>query len=667
MTQLANTHWRAALEVRSALRRCAVALALITLGVIASQYLAGYIFLWVSHVDPRRATPLTIFEYWVYYREVPLILRRAIVCSGVGLGFVTALALVLVIPKSRPLHGEARFARRGEIARAGLLRHEGLILGQMGSRYLMLPGQQSVILAAPPRSGKDVGVVVPNGLNWPGSLVQVDIKRENWTITAGFRASRGQACFRFEPLSPNGDTARWNCLSYVAESPDRRINDIQRIADILYAESPGADPFWVASARSLFVGICLYLFETKSLPKTMGEVRRQGMASDDEGFGAHWKRIVQGRQSSKFPLSPECVRALYDVIDLAPVTASSVRKTFTSRLDLWANPLLDRATSGDDFDLRSLRKKPMSIYVCVNPDDLHRLRPVLSLFFQQTIGLQTTELPEHNPALKFQVLMLLNEFTALGKIPIVSESISYLPGYNVRVLLVIQAPSQLRDVYGPYAAETMLKSVAARIVFAPKDYPDAKEISDELGVTTVRVRSHSKPSFMALNRQSGRSGSTTLSEHARALMLPQEVKEIGKDNALIFYEGLRPIRCKKIRYYADRRLRRRLLPPPAHATPFPRKKTPVPAHAPRLTAGSVSAPASAEGESLMAQPSVPATTSPVTIATHAATIEDIEHLNSLVIKDFNERVQNLKFEQAGVRPTESEMSIDVNRFFDAIR
>ena len=99
--------------------------------------------------------------------------------------------------------------------------------------------------------------------------------------------------------------------------------------------------------------------------------------------------------------------------------------------------------------------------------------------------------------------MLLNEFTALGQIPIVSESMSYLPGYNVRVLFVIQAPSQLRDVYGPYAAETMLKSVAARIVFAPKDYPDAKEISDELGFTTVRVRSHSKPSFMAFNRQIG--------------------------------------------------------------------------------------------------------------------------------------------------------------------
>jgi len=149
--------------------------------------------------------------------------------------------------------------------------------------------------------------------------------------------------------------------------------------------------------------------------------------------------------------------------------------------------------------------------------------------------------------------------------------------------------------------------------------------------------------------------------------LPQEVKEIGNDEALIFYEGVRPIRCKKIRYYADRRFRRRLLPPPAHATPFPRKNTPVPPHAPRPTAGSVSTLAPADGESLMAEPSVPVTTSPATIATHSASVQDIEHLDSLMIEDFDERIQNLRFEQAGDRPTESELGIDVNRFLDAIR
>ena len=106
--------------------------------------------------------------------------------------------------------------------------------------------------------------------NWPGSLVQVDIKRENWTITAGFAPRAGRPAFGSSRLAANGDTARWNCLSYVSQSPDRRINDIQRIADILYAESPGTDPFWVASARSLFVGICLYLVRDPTSPEDHG-------------------------------------------------------------------------------------------------------------------------------------------------------------------------------------------------------------------------------------------------------------------------------------------------------------------------------------------------------------------------------------------------------------
>ncbi len=105
----------------------------------------------------------------------------------------------------------------------------------------------------------------------------------------------------FAPLAEDGRTARWNPLSYVSEDPESRINGVQRIADMFYSETPGIDPFWIASARSLFVGIALYLFETPSLPKTIGEILRQGMASDDEGFSAHWKRIVEGRQVGRFP------------------------------------------------------------------------------------------------------------------------------------------------------------------------------------------------------------------------------------------------------------------------------------------------------------------------------------------------------------------------------
>ena len=231
------------------------------------------------------------------------------VCSLAGLVLVGLVPLLLLLPRRRALHGEARFATHREVARAGLLGHRGIILGAWRGRCLMLAGQQGVCLAAPPRAGKGAGVVIPNLLNWPDSVICVDIKRENWIKTAGFRAASGQACYLFDPFSEGGRTARWNPFHYVAENPERRLNDLQRIAEMLYPDPPNVDPFWTASARSLFLGIALYLFETPSLPKTIGEVLRQGMASDDEGFGQHWKRLVEGRNSGKFPLSP-AMRAL---------------------------------------------------------------------------------------------------------------------------------------------------------------------------------------------------------------------------------------------------------------------------------------------------------------------------------------------------------------------
>ncbi|MDQ2655179.1 MAG: type IV secretory system conjugative DNA transfer family protein [Chloroflexota bacterium] len=585
--------------------------------VVVSQYLAGYALLWSLDRDPARASPLTVARYAHYYGHRPVIRQRLWLTSGLGLAVVLAGTLAFVLPRRRALHGDARFADRGEIRRAGLLGDHGIILGRLGGRCLMLPGQQGVALAAPPRAGKGTGVVVPNLLNWPDSLICIDIKRENWTLTAGFRKAAGQACYLFDPFAEDGATARWNPFFYVSADPLRRVNDLQRIAEMLYPDPPNVDPFWTASARSLFLGIALYLFETPSMPKTIGEVLRQGMASDDEGFGAHWKRVIEGRNSGRYPLSPQCVRALYDVIDLAPVTASSIRKTFTSRLDLWLNPILDAATSGNDFDLRELRRQHTSIYVGVNPDDLHRLRPVLSLFFQQAIGLQTRALPEHDPSLKLQVLMMLDEFTALGRIPIIAEAVSYLPGYNVRVVLVIQTPAQLREVYGANGAETMLKTLAARIVFAPKDFPDAREISDELGFTTVKVSSLSKPVFDFSDAKGRRQRSVSVSEQRRALLLPQEVKELGTEEAIIFYEGMRPIRCNKICYFEDARFRARLLPPPkvTGIAPIPRE-TPPDAGAP----GGVNRHVSGNSD---AGP-----------ATRVATQADLDRIETLTLEDF---------------------------------
>ena len=526
-------------------------------GVLGVLYLSGYVFLWTIRGKALSATPVTFMRYAYYYADNLPVRRRLVLSGGVGVVLMGGAFMLAFWPRPKSVHGDARFATRSEIRDAGLLGNEGIILGKIGGRYLMLPGQQGVLVAAPPRSGKGVGIVVPNLLNFPGSVVCVDIKRENWTLTAGYRASRGHPVYLLDFFSETGRTAHWNPLDCVGENPLKNVDGLQRIGATLWPDVPGTDPFWPAAAQTMFLGVALYVFETPGLPRTIGEILRQAMVTGEEGFGAHWRRVIDERRFGEHPLSGSCVHAISDLVDLAGTTASGIRKTFTSRLDLWLNPILDAATSCSDFSLKDLRRKPISIYVGVNPADIGRLRRVLNLFFEQAIGEQTRELPEHNPELNTELLMVLDEFTALGRLPIISSSLGFLAGYNVRPLIIIQTPSQMQEIYGVAGAQTITKTCAVSILFSPKDQDDAEAISARLGMTTVKVKSRSRSSW-----GSGKGPSTNESERARPLMLPQEVKEMGADKEIVFYENLRPILAKKIRYFEDPLLMARILPPP---------------------------------------------------------------------------------------------------------
>ena len=531
--------------------------AALLLAAVAGLYLAGYFFLMAARLPPHAATPLTTYRYWQGYGERADIRRMLWLALAGGEGLALGVVGFSLLPRRRPLHGEARFANRREVERAGLLGESGIILGRFGNRYLVLPGQQGVQLEAPPRSGKGVGVVVPNLLNWPGSTIVSDIKGENFSRTAGFRQAHGQEVHLFDPLSEHERSSRWNPLGYVSDIPYRCIDDLQRIGAMLFPDPAGGDAFWTASARSLFLGIALYLFQTPGATRTLGEVLRQGMASSDEGFQKHWKRVIETSEHSGYPLSHETVQSLYDMIDLAPTTASSIRKTFTSRLDLWLNPMIDAATSANDFDLRELRKRPISVYVQINPDNIARLQPLLNLFFQQAIGLQTRELPESNPSLRHQLLLMLDEFPALGRIPVIAESTAFLPGYNVRTVIIVQSNSQLIEKYGVEGARSIRKMLAARIVFPPKEYDDAEAVSRELGTYTVQQKSTSRAMWGA-----GKSPSVSISEQPRRLLLAQEVKELGADRMILFYEGLRPVLASRVYYFRDRYFARREMRPP---------------------------------------------------------------------------------------------------------
>ena len=492
---------------------------------------------------------------WPHYGSDERLDRWLTLSTLAGVIMVFGALGAILRDRPPPLHGKAQFAIEREIRAAGFRSPRGILLGRRDGKMLCFGGSEHVLVYAPTRSGKGVSYVIPNLLNWPDSTVVLDVKKENWSRTAGFRASRGQDVFLFDPLDENGRTARYNPLSYVRTDPVDLYDDLQRIAVMLFPAESRGDPFWFETARSAFIAIGGYIAETPGLPLTMGEILRQLSSASD--LKKHFGTIVETRKAGSPPLSPTCITALNDFLSASENTMNSVRKTTTARLGLWLNPRVDAATAASDFDLRELRKRPMSIYLAVTPDNLDRMAPLLNLFFQQVIDLNTRELPEQNSKLNRQVLLLLDEFPALGNVGVLAKSVAFIAGYGIRLLTIIQSPAQLRAIYGPDLAKNLMTNHAVEVVFAPKEQEVANELSERIGYDTVKAKSRSGPRGL-----SSRKTSETVSEQRRALMLPQELKLLPKTQAFVLGSGIPPVIAEKVIYYSDKAFTRRLLAPP---------------------------------------------------------------------------------------------------------
>ena len=514
--------------------------------------IAGGIFLAKFKMGFRDASPLTLYRYWYWYPHAAHVRHWIGISTALSAAILAVAGVAMYSPSKRPLFGEARFASRRDMAKAGLLGDSGILVGKVGGDYLKFDGPEHVLLVAPTRERKGVSVVIPNALSWQGPMVVLDTKAEIADITSGYR-SQHQPVFFFNPVATDYRTHRYNPLAYVAADPNLRVNDVQKIGSMLFPDIPGTATIWTATPRSLFLGIVLYLFETPEKMVTLGQVLRETLV---DGDGAkYFAKTINDRAKRGDALSQECVLSLNTYISIAAdVTRAGIMAGFRSRLELWMSPLVDAATSANDFDLRDLRKKPMTIYVCVTQDNLERLAPLINLFIQQLVDLNTRVLPSQDKSLKYTCLLLMDELTSIGKVPALAKGIAYLAGYGLRLLSVIQSPGQLVEIGSRESASNFTANHGLQIAFAPKatETDTAEAISKWLGYMTVKGGSKSK----------SRNGvSESESSQKRALLLPQEVVALGIDWSIVVKRGMPPARVRKIEYYSDPNFMERLLPP----------------------------------------------------------------------------------------------------------
>jgi len=527
-----------------------LAIVVFALLLTGAYFLAGMILFLSFHENPLRADWYTIFDAWNTLTPGTVaatklrgsIIIASILVLGVPLGLFLSMR-----KKNIDLHGKARFANDKDIESQGFTKPIGVLIGKLKDQLLRFPGYEFVLLAAPTRSGKGVSFVIPNLLTFPDSVVVLDIKGENYNLTSEFRRKYlGQQIFYFNPFSENSH--RWNPLSYISKDPNFRANDLLALATIIYPPDPKT-PFWSDSSRNLFMGLGLMVLETPHLPQTIGEILRQasgkGLPVQD-----YLASVLAKRAETDTPFSNACLDSLNRFLNNSEDTLKNILSSFVAPLALWTNPVVDKATCADDFDLREVRKKKMTVYIHIAASDVQQASFIINLFFSQLINENVKELPEQNQELKYQCLLLLDEFTSIGKVAIIAKGVGFMAGYNMRLLIIIQDRAQIEAVYGKEDAHNIFGNMGAVIYFTPTQVKEANEYSEMIGYDTVVTRSAQHSNIGALN-VGKYSLSETESQQKRALMLPQELLRMPQTKSLIARPGIPIIMSEKIRYYED--------------------------------------------------------------------------------------------------------------------
>lgn len=509
--------------------------------------------------------PWALFVWWyafdAYAPEV--FARGGMIAASAGI-LPLGVAIALSVARARQARrvttfGSARWAQAEDIDRAGLLRPAGVFLGQMPGKapaYLRHDGPEHVMAIAPTRSGKGVGLVVPTLLSWPGSCVVHDIKGENWQLTAGWR-SRFSHCLLFNPTDPR--SAANNPLLEVRRGT-HEVRDAQNIADILVDPDGALERrnHWEKTSHALLLGAILHVLYAES-DKTLRGVAAF-LSDPARTFDATLRAMMTMRHLDDGP-HPVVASAAREVLNKSENERSGVLSTAMSFLGLYRDPTVAAVTQRCDWRIADLidAEHPVSLYLVVPPSDINRTKPLIRLLLNQ-IGRRLTESLDgaDGIARRHKLLLMLDEFAALGRLDFFESALAFIAGYGLRAYLIAQSLNQIEKAYGP--SNSILDNCHVRVVFSSNDERTAKRISDALGTATEQRAQRN----YAGHRLSPWLGHLMVSrqETARLLRTPGEIMQLPADDEIVMVSGLPPIQAKKLRYYEDGNFRRRVLPPP---------------------------------------------------------------------------------------------------------
>ncbi len=462
-------------------------------------------------------------------------------------------------------HGSAQWSDEQQVKATGLLSSKkgGVYLGVFQKKrdhyYLRHQGSEHILVFAPTRSGKGVGIVIPTLLGWHDSILVHDIKGENYYHTSGYRQRiLKQRILKFDPTSH--DSHRFNPLNEIRLGSEFETRDVQNIATMIVdPDGRGLNDHWAKTGFDLLVGVILHVLYAET-DKSLNRVQSL-LSTPGKSIEQIMKDIQHTNHLDHSP-HPLVAQSAQSFLNKAANEASGVLSTALSFLSLYKDEVVAENVRTSDFTIESLMETPTTLYLVVPPSDKDRLKPLIRLIINQVVRRLTEKMHFDETGLgksqyPHRLLLLLDEFPSLGKLDIFQESLAFIAGYGLKALLIIQDISQLHAAYG--RDESIISNCHIRVAYAPNKIETAELLSKMLGHATLgqpqQQFSGSRFALMLNN--------ISKSTHfiGRPLLTADEAMRLPPNRALILVTGHAPIYAKKIQFYKEQLFRNRLLPP----------------------------------------------------------------------------------------------------------
>jgi type IV secretion system protein VirD4 len=540
------------------------------------------------------------YAYLVHYYGIPAP-KIIYVCYSVSFLLFVVGMMALFIKNKNNKYGDAREATKSEaISKLKLKNDTGIILGKKWGMLLRYNNPLSLLVIAPPGTGKTQSVIAPNLLSMPWSCLVYDPKGELTDITSGHRSTFSKV-FIFDPVSDDSVVFNPLDINLYGIKPDSDLINharahYQNVANTLIKFPDKSDDYWVKAARSVFVFTALWaLWKYKSVsiadireliyaqtdfnkskdlmlkgldPRSVGleindnkeklEKRLQLLKSKEH------KYLLKSEKEELAGLEERIKKANYidqnkeeipnalrhDANSLSLLSEgesqlTGVIGTLEPFLQIFADENIKKATTGvSEFNPLELRNNPTTVYLKVRDKDKDRLADLLGLI----VNTFANQLTSHMPSVDDQrVTLVLDEYLRLGKLSAIGSFPDISRGYNCNGIFVAQNYSQISAVYGHEVMETFEQNCAYKVVFRQNNQKTAQIISRTIGNFTDDRKSRSKD----LTKIDQKERSEQISQEGLPLYSDQRILNLKSDEVIVLVEGFykRPILAKPIPAY----------------------------------------------------------------------------------------------------------------------